>query len=550
MTKPAQSSPFYARIAFKTSLLVALMLGVGLIFRSALLEGSVNVFEAIFGRDKYPLEDYADFFPDGVYPRSDPEAEPEGGWGPTYDLLHTFVDLDLLGHVLPEVAERSPEQGWTVSAEVLQNVENELAAGGQGFVWLDKDRHVIASSSNLGFESGEMLPPGFAYPPLDDSSDPEHPAVWSMSFPVDMGAERAGWVEVVQVHSPGDYSLLDAEEAEYYATLDRQAERTETFQKLGLALVGALVVLLLATAISLFVTRRLSRLASKASAIVPGGGLPGPFDASGRDEISTLASALNTMRDRASELLDRFHQREVDRREFIAQVSHDLRTPLAALVACLDGASLQLERADLAPEELRETLRQRIGLAHTDADRVSALADDLLEVARMDVDDPLDLGQAPPGEVVRHAIAVIQPLADQRGLNLEIDLPRGLPTLHADGRRLLRAIENLLRNAVEHARSSIVVVVRSDTENLTFEVRDDGPGLPIDESGAVDWTQTRKVRSRADSAGLGLALTKRVAETHGGQLTARNLEGGGAAVGIELPIRTNPDEEGTDSFPI
>lgn len=541
MSRPAKT-PFFSRIAFKTALLMALMLGTALVFREALLTKSVDLFTSIFGESPDPLADFSAFYPVGDEDEDSPPADEE-----LFDLLHTYVDMSLIGHMIPNALEREEPGGWRIQPEVLEQLEEEYMRQGQGFAWLDPDRHVIASSDNMGLTPGDHVPPGFAYPPTISAYSNTHPAAWSISSPIYRGSERIGWIELVQLHAPGDFSALTEEEAEVMAAIEARERREANFQRAGLAIVGGIFILLLAAAISMLVTRRVTKLAALATSTPETGELPGPFDDSGRDEISSLAGALNTMRTQATSLLERMEQRDSDRRRFIAQVSHDLRTPLTALVACLDGASLQIDKPGIDLDQLRSKLRERIGLAHTDADRVSALADDLLEVARMDMDDPLDLEPVPPGELIRHAIAVIRPLADQRGLELELEVVRGMPTLEADGRRLLRAIENLLRNAVEHANKTICVQTTLADQELHIQVTDDGPGLPMTDAGEVDMEEAKRIRSRADSAGLGLALARRVAEAHGGRLTASNLPAGGAAVGLALPIGSSESAGQTPS---
>lgn len=288
---------------------------------------------------------------------------------------------------------------------------------------------------------------------------------------------------------------------------------------------------------------RLRRLADAATESMSDDRLPGPFEDSGNDEISVMASAMNSLRGKVEERSKVFAIQDIRRREWIAQVSHDLRTPLTAQAACLDRASMILQNDDTPLP--RSKLLELVSVAKLDGDRVHTLADDLLEIARLDAGDRLHLEPVPPGELVSQAVRELTPLAAGRGIQLEVNLTSRLPVLNADGRRLMRAIENLVRNAIQHAKSVVEVIATKSGKNIRFEVRDDGSGLPK-EHGFLDYLRRRgsDVRlaalagrgSRPDSAGLGLVVAQRVAEAHNGTIDAYNLSRGGAAFLIDIPI--------------
>jgi two-component system OmpR family sensor kinase len=301
----------------------------------------------------------------------------------------------------------------------------------------------------------------------------------------------------------------------------------------------------LAVVLSRWLLGRLSRL-SRALAEPPSNDeLPGPFDDSGSDEISLIGEGMNALRKQVAERRREFTLADIRRREWIAQVSHDLRTPLTAQLACLDRAEMILHRPD-AQRRLAE-LSELMAVAKADVDRVHTLADDLLEIARLDAGDRLNLEPVPPGELVRQAVRRLEPLAAQRGLRLGVLVTSSLPVLLADGRRLNRAIENLLRNAIQHAKSNVEVSAVLSNDNVRFEVRDDGRGLPKEQdfldylrrkSSEVRLAELAKRRSRGDGAGLGLFVAQRVAEAHRGVVDAYNLSQGGAAFCLDIPIPT------------
>lgn len=324
-----------------------------------------------------------------------------------------------------------------------------------------------------------------------------------------------------------------------------------TRQRLGFDgsfLVALLIAGLLAFALAHRVTGRLARL-SRAAEPLEGEGLPGPFDQHGHDEIAVLATKMNALREQVAERLEDLEQEDVRRREWIAQVSHDLRTPLTAQIACLDRADMVL--AKIESEPLRNEMQEVIDVIKMDADRVHTLADDLLEIARLDAGDALSLEPVPPGELARQAVRELEPLATQRGIQIDTRVTQRLPVLNADGRRLLRALENLLRNAIQHGRSSVELSAVHTADCIRFEVRDDGKGLPKQPDlldylrrlkGDAWLTELSKRRSRADSAGLGLVVAQRVAQAHRGTVGAYNLVAGGAAFWLEIPLEAAADE--------
>lgn len=312
------------------------------------------------------------------------------------------------------------------------------------------------------------------------------------------------------------------------------AEFTAT--AIAILLIGAFFGGIFGLAIGRVTTRRLERIASQAAA--PFGAkdpLPGPFDEAGRDEIAQLAGALNRMRERAHAVMRDLTARDTARSEWVAQVSHDLRTPLAALTTSLDLIERRLERGET------KELAGFVAAAQADTGRVANLATDLLEIARLEVAPELQCEPLEPEELAQHALRTVTPLAHDSGVELTLDSRLPDETLiEADGRLLLRALENLLVNSIQHARgrATLRLEMRPRTSaghevHLRFTVEDDGPGLPEGADG-VNFASLKDERSRPDSSGLGLIVTARVAALHGGRADASNLTSGGASVWFEI----------------
>ncbi|MEM7306354.1 MAG: ATP-binding protein [Planctomycetota bacterium] len=301
----------------------------------------------------------------------------------------------------------------------------------------------------------------------------------------------------------------------------------------AMALYAALFSLVLGSFVSFLATRRISELTRTASTPgTDGQEVPGPFRVAGRDEIAQLGTAMDGMRSEILALLERIEERDRSRRRWVAEVSHDLRTPLAALAVSLDQA-LPLARGIPEPEQ-REALEGTLAAAGLDVRRVQDLAEDLLEIARLDAGDALQLEPVPVGELARDAARALSPLADGSAVRLRVELPPGLPELRADGRRLMRALENLLLNSIQHARSEVTLRARHVDDAVHLVVEDDGEGLPDSGKGAHEDLQ--RPRSRPDSAGIGLEVADKVVRAHGGALRARNRPEGGARVEMHVPL--------------
>lgn len=321
-----------------------------------------------------------------------------------------------------------------------------------------------------------------------------------------------------QLERTGEIQWLSAEDRNYWI-----------FESLvfasALALFGAFLV-------SRFATRRLSRLAEQARGPVGEEHLPGPFEVTGRDEITVLARSMNAMRERVSELLEELARRDAARREWIAQVSHDLRTPVTALAIGLERSRELSGRED---PSARAEAAELLGAARTDVRRVNDLTEDLLEIARLEAGDELVREPVPAGELVLQTVEGLLPVARERGIELAQRIPAGLPLLQADGRRLARALENLVLNSLQHARSRVLVAAEAMDGEVRFTVEDDGPGFPYD-GARLREEDLGAARSRSDSAGLGLRVAVRVAEAHGGSVGARNPDAGGSVVWLAVPL--------------
>ena len=349
-------------------------------------------------------------------------------------------------------------------------------------------------------------------------------------------SEAAAWPDLSEMDlsmlgSDSDGAPIRFPENAIVATEEEIERRFSRFHELAVVVSWALPfagALLLGVVISWLVTRRIVRLSQAAAD--PAIDSFERFEARGGDEIAGLGAALAEARRSVAGLVREVGDKDAQRREWFAQVSHDIRTPLTALSACLERAAPIA--AEVESKDTRERLESTLDVAREDTERVHALASDLLEVARLELPDALDVEALLPNEVVERAVTMLRPLAEREGKSLNFQASSSHSLIHGDGNRLMRAMENLIRNAIEHGRSSIDVTVTDTEDGVTVEVEDDGPGFNRTADGGVD--TDRLGRARADSAGLGLVVVKRVLEAHGSMLELGTSRKGGAAARFRL----------------
>jgi signal transduction histidine kinase len=230
--------------------------------------------------------------------------------------------------------------------------------------------------------------------------------------------------------------------------------------------------------------------------------------------------------------------------EFVAGVTHELHTPLAAIRSA--GQNLA-DGVVSDPQQIR-----RYGdLIQKEGGRLGALVDQVLDFAGIESGsraystEPVQVGA-----LVHKAMGDLSLVLEQAGMQVEIDVADDLPEIRGDAEALGRALENLLTNAAKFAGGGGWVGVSAargpGPENITLRVEDRGPGIPKAEGGRVfePFYRGRGARrSLAPGSGLGLSLVRHVAEAHGGRVRVEPRNPEGLAVVMELPIGREPREE-------
>jgi signal transduction histidine kinase len=324
-----------------------------------------------------------------------------------------------------------------------------------------------------------------------------------------------------------------------------------TFQAVGLwgdELVSALIQ---AGAMALIVSAVLAWLiarwvaaplghAAQAAMSVAAGDFDQHIEPGGPSETESLAIAFN-------EMVRRVQFGRQAQRDFVANVSHELKTPLTSIQgfaqAILDGTV----------KESKEQ-KQAAKVIYEESERLTRLVEDLLDLARIDAGQvvfkrhPVDLGQLLKGVIER-----MNTRASESGVKLVDELPK-LPHIIGDGDRLAQVFTNLMDNAIKYSAEGGEVTLRGEEQSgwISVHVDDIGTGIPTDELSRIfeRFYQLDKARAGGSGrgVGLGLAISREIVQAHGGRLVVQSEEGRGSRFTVQLPI-IHPDDDTMTSAP-
>ncbi|MGI8794723.1 MAG: ATP-binding protein [Acidimicrobiales bacterium] len=231
-------------------------------------------------------------------------------------------------------------------------------------------------------------------------------------------------------------------------------------------------------------------------------------------------------------------RRRVDaiRRDFVANISHELKTPIGAL---------GLLAETLVDEQDPETVRRFADRMQTEALRVARIIDDLLDLSRIEAEGGPDRDPIPVHLVVAEAVERVRSLAEHRGIGLEAAEPGAGLTVLGDRRQLVSAMHNLLENAVKYSDgdSRVQVRVKVDGDWVEVAVRDHGIGIPTRDLSRIfeRFYRVDRARSReTGGTGLGLSIVRHVVTNHGGDVRVTSKEGRGSTFTLRLPLAQRP----------
>ncbi|RCV47991.1 sensor histidine kinase [Marinitenerispora sediminis] len=276
----------------------------------------------------------------------------------------------------------------------------------------------------------------------------------------------------------------------------------------------------------------LDRMATTANQISTGSDLADRMpDAEPYSEVGRLGMAINTMLGRIEQSFRAQRASEERVREFAADASHELRTPLTTI----RGYAELYRQGAIPPEELPEAMRR----IENEAERMSRLVAELLELARLDRTGSLQLGTGDLALMVRDMVADARALEPERPITLAI--PDGLAA-EVDETRFRQVLANLLGNVREHTPKQTPVQVRLAAADgmAVLEVADEGPGMAAEDVRRAFDRFYRGTREPGGGSGLGLAIVQAIATAHGGDVLLTSRPRDGVRVRVRIPLRAAP----------
>jgi heavy metal sensor kinase len=389
-------------------------------------------------------------------------------------------------------------------AAAATEVNRTMAVANRALAILDERGSVLAASWN-----GLHLRGGIAGPDIESRT-------WTAD------TEQGAWRVTVRPASfrGRTYGLLVAS-----PLADAYRERREAQEALW---IGIPIALVLAAAGGLWLAsiglRPLADMARRASRLAPNS-MEDFGESDRRDEIGQLARAFNG-------LVARLRQALGTQRRFMADASHELRTPVSAVQSTAD---VMLARESRPEAEYREALQ----IVGNEARRIGRLVDDMLVLARADAGGyPLRRVSLYLNEVVLDCGRTLEVLARERGVRVCAAAPTDV-AFEGDEDLLRRMVLNLVRNAVQHSRGggTVSIDVAPNGRHVAIRVKDEGRGIPAEDRARIfDRFVQLDAARRGEGSGLGLAIARWVAEAHGGTLDLEDSSERGSTFRVSLPL--------------
>lgn len=258
---------------------------------------------------------------------------------------------------------------------------------------------------------------------------------------------------------------------------------------------------------------------------------------SGGDEVSALAAAFNRMAEDLETRARALAESDRARRQLLADVSHELMTPLSAIRGYVETLGMKELRLDAATRE------KYLDIAHQETHKLEAIIGDLLDLARLEGGgDTFETDEVLVDDLLRRVADRHRPALIGRGVTLTTTAAEGTPLVWGDADRLEQALQNVAANAIRHTPDGGTVTLRAEPagDRVRITVTDTGPGIPgehlphiFDRFYKAD--AARAGTSVASGSGLGLSIVRAIVHRHGGEVLAANAPGGGAMFTMLLP---------------
>jgi len=333
------------------------------------------------------------------------------------------------------------------------------------------------------------------------------------------------------------YVVLGGEE--YQSVADMLAGSYILRLAVGAGAIGVLLALAVGILSFAWLTRRLTRLTAAVEAFREAG-FETPAKAGlwrrGGDEIDSLGIAFEEMSQRIADQIEQLQRADATRREMVANISHDLRTPLASLQGYLE--TLSMKQDSFSDEEKRRYLE----LAVRQGERLARLIAELFELTMLDSSGTrLNFEPFSLPELVQDVAQKFRPEAERKRLSLETEIPESAPFVRADIGLIERVLENLIENAIKYTPEggTVRLSLAPDVTGIEMRVSDTGRGIAEEDRGRIFERFYRAEKSRGEApegAGLGLAITRRILQLHDCPIDVESVLGRGTSFTFRLPL--------------
>ena len=321
---------------------------------------------------------------------------------------------------------------------------------------------------------------------------------------------------------------------EKYTALAASADASEVLRLSTLAVIGCLLFGL-GSALLIFArsTRRVRQLTDVNAFCAQTIGHDDQDTRRQGDEITQLSRAFDAMQSRIDEQIDEIRRTDGLRRELVAHVSHDLRTPLTTMQGYIETLKLKHGNIDA------DSQRRYLDVVHRHAQRLGRLIDDLFELARLDAGliEP-DHDEFSVAELAADIVQEYRLGADRKGVGLRLERLTATASVRADIRLTERVITNLLNNAVRHTApgGQVRLLIDSDPAGVAVNVIDNGDGIhPDDLPHVFDRGFRAPTQGQPTSSGLGLAIVRRILALHNSEITVKSVPRSGSTFRFVLP---------------
>jgi signal transduction histidine kinase len=402
----------------------------------------------------------------------------------------------------------------------------------------------VQQTLNLVGSLSDVAHLGFAPPPEERSILREiHSEYGQLSRDVTIlvATDRAGTFSVNQLQSDeadrleSNASRLVSVAEKNAATLiaeNQSAYLASQHLFIGVAAGSVVLALLLALILSRALTGPIRKMDTRLAAIASGD-FSGRLDVPNRDELGALAANLNRMNDELGRLYKELETASRHKSEFLANMSHELRTPLNAVI----GFSEVLQ--DRLFGELNDKQAEYVADIHTSGRHLLALINDILDLSKIEAGRmELQVSTVVIADVLESSVALMRERAIRQGIRLGLDVNPTTGVVEADERKFKQVLFNLLSNAVKFTSNGGHIVVSASGEDgeVIISVHDDGVGIAAaDQDRIFGEFQQAGTSQMQEGTGLGLALSRRFVELHGGRLWVESEPGKGSTFTFSLP---------------